>query len=251
MPDKRHHRGAHPEDADSFAQAWWPALRLAVAELSWLLTRGYAEPSALKLVGDRHNLTVRQRTAVMRCSCSDEALLGRAAREADVSSIAGQALHIDGYNVLTTIETALAGAVVLIGRDTCWRDMASMHGSFRKVDETRPALELAGKTLTALGAGPCMWFLDEPVSNSGRLATIMRELAEARGWDWQVSIVPSPDYVLIHGSELVVTADSVVLDRCGRWMNLARRIVTDHISDLNLVDLSTPEALDAVQCPAR
>ena len=45
-------------------------------------------------------------------------------------------LLIDGYNVLTTVESALAHGLLLIGRDGCMRDLASMHGSWRKVDET-------------------------------------------------------------------------------------------------------------------
>ena len=71
MPDTRRHRGPHPEDAELFAPASWPALRAATTDLSWLLSRGYAEPSSLKLVGDCFQLTERQRTAVMRSACSD------------------------------------------------------------------------------------------------------------------------------------------------------------------------------------
>ena len=45
-----------------------------MADFSWLLTRGYAEKGALKLVGDRFSLTERQRLAVMRSACSDQHL---------------------------------------------------------------------------------------------------------------------------------------------------------------------------------
>jgi hypothetical protein len=241
MPDKRHHRGAHPEDAKLFAPAMWPALRLAVAELSWLLSRDYALPSSLKLVGDRHNLTERQRTAVMRCACSDSARQSRLSRQVEPSAVAGRIIHIDAYNFLTTIETALAGGVVLVGRDTAWRDMASIHGTWRKVEETQPALQLAGEMLAALGAGPCVWYLDKPVSNSGRLATIMREIASQHDWDWRVEIVPNPDAVLAESDELIVTADSVVLDRCGPWLNLVRPIITERVPSTNLVDLCDRE----------
>jgi hypothetical protein len=147
-------------------------------------------------------------------------------------------LLLDGYNVLTSIEAALAGGVVLVARDTCWRDMSSMHGHYRSVDETRPALDLAGKTLASLRAGPCTWYLDQPVSNSGRLAAVMREIALAHGWDWNVQIVPNPDAVLGASRDLVATADSVVLDRCGPWINLPRVIVQSHVPLVNLVDLS-------------
>src|SRR5438105_3109058 len=71
VPDTRRHRGAHPDDARLFAEAAWPALRAAVADLSWLLGKAYAQPSALKLVGDRYRLDVRQRAAVARAACAD------------------------------------------------------------------------------------------------------------------------------------------------------------------------------------
>ncbi|HYP53983.1 MAG TPA: DUF434 domain-containing protein, partial [Pyrinomonadaceae bacterium] len=71
-PDRRQHRGAHPEDERLFAPSQVAALREAVGELSWLFGRGYAPRSAVKLVGDRHSLTGRQRLAVARAACSDE-----------------------------------------------------------------------------------------------------------------------------------------------------------------------------------
>jgi hypothetical protein len=237
MPDTRHHRGAHPRDGELFAPATWPALRSAIAELSWLLSRDYALPSSLKLVGDRYALTERQRTAVMRCACSDSARQSRLGRQIELKDVVGKSLSIDAYNVLTTIETALAGGVVLIGRDTAWRDMASIHGTWRRVEETQPALELAADMLATVGAASCTWFLDKPVSNSGRLAQVIREVAIKRSANWSVEIVPDPDAVLAASSEIVVSADSVVLDRCGPWLNLVRPIVTGAISSANIVDL--------------
>ena len=53
MPDKREHRGQHPADEKLFSKEALSGLRQAVADYSLLLTKGYAETSALKLVGDR------------------------------------------------------------------------------------------------------------------------------------------------------------------------------------------------------
>jgi hypothetical protein len=225
VPDLRTHRGPHPEDAALFAPDRHARLREAVAHVSWLLTRDYAVPSALKLVGDRFALDARQRTAVMRCACSDSARDARRAREVAPPDVRGRALSIDGYNVLTTAEAALGGGVILVGRDGAVRDMASIHGSYRKVEETRPAIHLIGRTLASLGARAARWYLDSPVSNSGRLKTILREIATAEGWDWQIEIVPDPDAVLSRTSELVATADSAILDRCTAWFNLAGHVV--------------------------
>ena len=146
---------------------------------SWLLSRDYASPSALKVVGDRYGLTARQRTAVMRSSCSDGARAARLGREIGLEEVAGRAVWIDGYNVLTTVETALAGGAVIVGRDGCWRDMASMHGTWKRVEETRPAIARVGERLERAGVKDVVWFLDSPVSNSGRLKGTILEIGGA------------------------------------------------------------------------
>jgi len=236
VPDTRRHRGPHPQDAELFAAAHHLPLRSAVADLAWLLSRGYAEPSSLKLVGDRYDLTERQRTAVRRSTASDEAITLRESKRVERDATAGETLEIDGFNLITTIEAALGGGVLLRGRDGCLRDMASMHGSYRKVEETKPALKLIGEALTALNPRQVRWLLDEPVSNSGRLKSIMRTLAEERNWPWLVELVPDPDRLLIKTDAVVVSADSAILDDCRRWLNLADEIVTEHLPEREVID---------------
>ena len=238
MPDRRTHRGPHPEDARLFAPALWPALRQATDDLAWLLTRGYAPQSSLKLVGDRYSLQARQRVAVQRCTCSATDAARRKQHLVAPEQFRGQPLWLDGYNVLTTIEAALGGGVILAARDAAVRDMASMHGSYRKVAETLPALELLGRTIAAMGAGPCRWYLDRPVSNSGRLKTLIEHTAAARNWAWQVELVANPDALLVLSDQIVVTADSAILDRCARWLNLARRVIDEHVPQARIVDLA-------------
>jgi len=237
VPDRRKHRGPYPEDDRLFAPAVWPVLHQAIADLAWMLSKGYAPRSALKLVGDRYGLVARQRTAVGRSVCSDQALKRRQQRCVDPRQISGEELQIDGYNLLTTVEAALSGGMILPGRDGTYRDMASMHGSFRRVEETRPALELIGRAIAELGVGRCVWFLDRPVSNSGRLKGIIDELAARHGWSWTVELVPNPDALLAESDRIVVTADSAILDRCRRWANLARLIVGEHVPDANVIEI--------------
>ena len=208
-----------------------------MADLSWLGERGYAMPSSLKLVGDRHGLTARQRIAVRRSACSDRALADRRARCVEPEALAGREVHVDGYNLLITIESALAGGVILAGRDGAFRDLASMHGSYRTMAETAAALELIGRTLHSLGAAPVRWALDSPVSNSGRLAKRMDGIARESGWDWSVQLLPDPDRALIDSDGVVVSSDSVVLDGCSAWVNLARHIIVSHVGQAWIVDL--------------
>jgi hypothetical protein len=237
VPDTRSHRGPDPRDAESFDPAAWPALRGAVADLAWLLERGYALTSALKLVGDRWALTERQRAAVARSTCSDTARRRRAFHQVGALAVRGQGLVLDGFNVLTTVEAALGGAIILRGRDGVDRDLAGVHGTYRKVEETRPALHLLGNLLHELGVAQALWLLDRPVSNSGRLKSVILEHVAEQGACWDVELVNNPDPILIGSEAIAATADSVVLDQCARWFNLARTVVERHIPTARLVDL--------------
>jgi len=240
MPDKRAHRGQHPSDATLFAADRIPDIQQAVADYSLLLSKGYAEKSSLKLVGDRFTLTERQRLAVMRSACSDEQRASRKSRQLEINQIAGQAVAIDGYNVLITIEAAISGGLIFRGRDGCCRDLASIHGTYRRVSETQPAIELIGGFLQQIGVARALWLLDSPVSNSGRLKTLIREIAEKNEWDWQIELVTSPDAVLIKGEKIVASSDSVILDKCGKWVDLAGEIIKNRIPTAKIIDLTTP-----------
>lgn len=244
MADRRRHRGQHPEDGALFGAESLPALRHAVNDLSWLLTKGYAQPSSIKLVGDRYALTTRQRVAVVRSACSEQARHRRAHSEVLARDITARDLAIDAYNVLTTVEAALAGGVLLVGRDGCLRDMASVHGSWRKVSETLPAIMLSGKTLAAAGVRHVRWLIDSPVSNSARLALMLRHAALHNDWHWTVELVHDADVPLASATEVVASADSVILDRCDQWVNLARYVVRENIPDAWILDFSeiTPAA---------
>ena len=240
MPDKRSHRGPHPSDAEMFAPCAIPDLQLAVADFSLLLTKGYAEKSALKLVGDKFSLTERQRLAVMRSACSDQHLASRNQRCIAIKNLAGQGIAIDGYNILITVEAAMSGACVFKGRDGCFRDLASIHGTYRKVTETIPALQLVGEFLKEIGISEATWLLDSPVSNSGRLKTLIGELARKSKWNWEIELLFSPDAELKKTDLIVATSDSVVLDGCKRWANLATEIIKRKLASVRVIDLSGP-----------
>jgi hypothetical protein len=236
-PDKRQHRGAHPADERLFANAQIPVLRSAVADLSWLLGHGYAIKSALKLVGDQHNLTERQRVAISRAACTNAQKERRNAHRLQAQAIKGEHLIIDGFNLIITIEAALGGGVLFICRDDCIRDLSSVHGSYRSVMETERALLLIGAALKNLQPATVQWFLDSPISNSGRLAQRIKDLASAHGWPWSVEVVFNPDLALTNSNGIVVTSDSLILDGAERWVNLNEYLVGNYLQDSWTVDL--------------
>jgi hypothetical protein len=216
-------------------------LQTAVAELSWLYTRGYPSAAALKLVGDRHRLVERQRIAVARAACGDASRDGRRSRRVPAADLRGADLAIDGFNLIITIEAALSGGVLLRCRDGTLRDLASIHGSYRTVEETDVAIQQIGATLQALAPASVLWLLDSPVSNSGRLAARLREAAAEAGWPWSVETVFDPDRDLIRSQAVVVSSDSSVLDGAARWTDLASQVVAESVPDAWIVEMGAAE----------
>ncbi len=237
-PDRRKHRGPRPKDPELFGTGQIQTLQAAVEEMSWLLTRAYSSRATLKLVGDRYGLTARQRIAVMRCSCSDQGRNTMAAGRIDPGDLAGRPLGIDGYNLLITLESALSGGLLLIGRDGCTRDLASVHGNYRKVQETVPALNLIIDRIGADRPSRVDFFLDRPVSNSGRLKSLLAELLDTIGEPpWNIELVDSPDRRLCDYPGTVVSTDSAILVRCEHWLDLAGSIIRQNLPQSWVLDL--------------
>ena len=236
-PDTRRHRGPHPADAELFGAAELPKLRRAVAELCWLLSRGYKMTSSLKLVGDRHGLRERQRLAVSRSACSDENRQRRNDHRIAVEQLKHQQLVVDGFNLIITIEAALSGGPLLVGVDECIRDLSSVHGSYRSVDETDRAITMIGDALQRLGPASVHWLLDQPVSNSGRLAAKITDLAERASWPWSVEVLFNPDAAIVASPAVAITSDSAILDRVERWADLKTHLLDREVPAAWKVDL--------------
>ena len=240
MGDSRGHRGPHPLDEELFSKEALPELQRAVRDLSWLRTRGYAEASAIKLVGDRYQLRGRQRIAMGRCACSDSAQALRDSKRCDPETVTARPLVIDGLNVITTIEVALAGGVLLVCRDGCMRDMASFHGNYRLVQETERAVAILMEAVESMSPREVTVYIDRPVSNSGRLAQIVRKTAAAKELRLEAMTADRVDEILKKSTAVVASADSAILDGCGAWLNLARLTVERHRVELDplwLLDL--------------
>ncbi|HIM32013.1 MAG TPA: DUF434 domain-containing protein [Planctomycetes bacterium] len=241
MPDTRKHRGPHPKDGILFGEDARADLVQASIDYTWLLSRGYPADASLKLIGDRFQLTARQRLAVRRGTCSQSQRENRLGKRSHPNEIQGQTLAIDAFNLITTVEAAFSDGVLLEGSDSCWRDMASMHGSYRRVAETVPAIEHIGRILERLAPVHCRWLIDRPVSNSGRLREMLLAAANAQHWEWSVELDHDADVVLLESADIVCTADSMILDGCSRWLNLARIALESRRDHWWLVSFEVPD----------
>ena len=243
-PDTRRHRGAHPSDAELFASDQLAKLRRAVDELSWLLSRGYNMTSSLKLVGDRHGLRERQRLAVSRCACSEQDRRRRKDHCVGLEQLRNQRVIVDGFNLIITVEAALSGGPLFVGIDDCIRDLSSVHGSYRSVEETDRAIILIGETLDAFSPRSVHWLLDRPVSNSGRLAAKIADLATRNDWPWSMEVVFNPDAAIVASAAIAITSDSSILNQVESWADLKTYLIAREIPNAWMIDLRTPITVD-------
>lgn len=229
-------RGFDPQDSAWFSGPGLVRLLSAQEEVLWLLDRGYSLDSVIPVVGSHHQLSARQRIALQRAAASRQACSLRRSKQLTPDAVKDTMLAIDGFNLLITLETALSGSVLIRGADGALRDLAGLRGTYRLISQTDRAIDLFGQELHDLQVQSTLVYLDAPVSNSGRL----RQRILERSATWQIPVevllVPNPDVQLTQ-LERVVSSDSVILDRCTSWLNLADHLVAAHMPQTWVVDL--------------
>ena len=94
---------------------------------------------------------------------------------------------------------------------------------------------MIGNALGRLGPASVHWLLDQPVSNSGRLAAKITDLAEQANWPWTVQVVFNPDAAIVASSSIAITSDSAILDRVERWADFKTYLLEREVPDAWIV----------------
>ena len=129
----------------------------------------------------------------------------------------------------------MSGSPVFYCRDGALRDLAGLRGTYRVIDKTQTAIELLLRQLELLHISEAVFYLDAPVSNSGRLSGLIRQCAKGYGISVQTQIIPDVDRVL-EQMEGVISGDAIILNRCKSWMNVMPLIIgkMDHVWKIRL-----------------
>ncbi len=219
-------RGKSSEDEKAFGSLKEiEKLHEGLKDMHYLLSRDYPAKSSLSLVGNRYRLNKRQLLALQGMSCSEGEIQNRKNKEITADDLKGKTIYLDGFNVLILLETLLSGGYIFKGLDGCYRDVSSVHGTYRKVNQTEESLVIVGETLKKLEAEKAVWIFDTPVSNSGKLKTLGYELAEKHNFSWDIYLENSPDKYLAEKNRLISSSDAWVLNECSQWFNLGAYII--------------------------
>lgn len=215
-------RGFVPEDAKEFNEKSLLLLKKAGEELLWLIDRGYPIKSVSTFVGNHYLLSERQRVALMRSISPTASLKQR--EEKRISDCKGKTVFIDGFNQIITLEVALSNSTLLKCMDKTIRDLAGLRGTYRLIDKTEQAIELIAQQLQHLEIASVVFYLDKPVSNSGRLKMKILELLKKYDFDVTVELADNAD-VILEKLDFVITSDAIILDKCKSWINLLYDII--------------------------
>lgn len=229
-------RGYAPNDTTEFYGDAVRKLHLAGQDLYYLLNRGYPIKSASVFVGNHFLLSERQRLALARAVSSGKSIENRRGKALqDIPE--GSVVHIDGFNTIITLEVALSGSLLLKCMDGTVRDLAALRGTYRLIDKTAQAITMIGKMLERYKIGKAVFYLDAPVSNSGRLKEQIGTMLEQFPFEVQIEVIHNVDTTL-EKLENVITGDAIILDKCKSWINLNSKIIEENLGAYPYVDFS-------------
>ena len=220
-------RGYVPEDEKNFSPDAINTMQKASRHVRYLINEGYELKQAVTFAGNHFLLSERQRLAIMRSLATDEQLTGRKNRMVPFSDLAGKEVWIDGFNTIITLEVMLSEGILFECMDGTVRDLAALRGTYRLIPETSEAVRMLLMSLQKCKISKATLLLDEPISNSGRLKTLIAEIGEEFAFALDIRILRDVDRSL-YGKENVITSDSVILDHCGSWVNLAAECMIEN-----------------------
>ncbi len=139
----------------------------------------------------------------------------------------GAEVWIDGFNTIITLEVMFSDSILFEGMDGTIRDLAALRGTYRIVPETEKAARALFDVLKEQKIKTAHILLDEPVSNSGRLKTMLAEIGEQFPFELDIQILKAVDSTL-WDKDNVITTDSIILDHCVAWFNLMKTCVQKH-----------------------
>lgn len=229
-------RGFVPTDEVEFNEKNIKILKTAQKDICTLINRGYYIDKTTEFVGNHFMLSARQRLALKRAIAPNNDIINRQNRL--ITKLSPKStVNIDGLNLIITLEVALSNSTIIKCMDNTIRDLAGLRGTYKIVDKTLIALELIANKFNDMNIDKAIFYLDSPVSNTGRLKTYIMDLSKNWNFEVEVNLVYNADVVL-EKLDNVITTDGIILNKCKSWLNIACEIASKNIDNFSYIDLS-------------
>jgi len=213
------------------------SLQRGAEDFRYLLGRGYPRKNSLELIGNRYGLRKDGRELLHRGVFASVDAARRRERLVGIESTRDAYLAVDGHNVLITVEAALCKKPLIVADDGLIRDISGVSSAYRMGDVTFRALDLIMEILMGSRPRNIVFLFDSPISKSGRLASDVTNRLRAAGLTGEARAVRVPEAILIGYDGIVVTSDSVIIDRVKRVFDLAGHVIRNRVPNPRLIEL--------------
>ncbi|MCJ7443337.1 MAG: DUF434 domain-containing protein [Methanotrichaceae archaeon] len=199
--------------------------RHAAEDVRYLANRGFPKESAIRFVSDHYCLPQAQRHVLFRIIVPDEMAHLRRSKLQLLEEMRNRNVYVDGYNVLITVETLLAGKCLYMSDDGFLRDTQGLSRKYKVSEFTERSLfEILG-ILASVHPARVEILFDQQVSMSGQLAVGVHEIMAKRGLIGTARTVKDVDNQLKILDGVVATSDGSIIDCARRVVDLPAEVV--------------------------
>jgi len=215
------------------------SLKYAVEDFFFLLNRGYNRSSSLDLVTARYRLSRLERLLLYRAVFSRTVSLDRRRKTLSSKKIINEKILVDGFNVLSTIQSALLGDVLVRGTDNIIRDMSAYVRKIKVSNFLIMSLFISLFFISRFFPKYVIYVFDSQVSRSLLMLRILSCFSKKASFRVSGKLAKNADkYIVIHADEFIVaSSDSVIVDRVNRVFDMGGEIA-EIISIETIIDLS-------------
>lgn len=201
-------------------------VREAAYDFRFLLNRNYRRKNALEFVSNKYLLSKRERNFLARAIFSEFESKERYDKLVDIDRIEGEYLVIDGYNVLITVESILSEDFdhVVLCDDNVVRDLNAVFGKYKFSKVTEMALTQIFILISKYKPFNIVFFLDSPVSFSGKLAELIKDIITDIGLKGVIKLSNNVDMeikeLIDENDGIVATSDSAIIDKADKFVDI-------------------------------
>ena len=203
-------------------------LKRAAEDARYLVDRGYPKDSAIRFVSDHYCLPKEQRVVLIRAIVEFGRACSRKAKALPLEALCERVVFVDGYNVLITVESLLAGYPIYQCDDGFLRDTRGINGSYKSSQFTVSAIFAILDILASAVPSRVEVLLDRQMSRSGELAEQIRCTMETCGLPGDARTAQDVDHSLKTAMAIVATSDGNVIDAASYVVDLPADMARRH-----------------------
>ncbi len=192
----------------------------AITDIRYLLDRGYPGKGAITFVCNHYRLDIKWRYVFTRVVFDRDTIKSRREKTVNFEDVIGEAVLVDGYNVLITVESALKGEPIYLCDDGFLRDIRGVFRNYRCSGLTKRAMDEILGIFTDFTPSRVEFLFDSQISKSGNMARWVEKKLKDVGLEGGARTSRHVDHDLKQSNGIIATADGCIIDEAAKVVNI-------------------------------